>query len=246
MQSAKMRCDVIYLRNFQDEVGCIAFNLLKSVSKVLRASRKEGIATVQSWKNKSGNKSFCGLNREAVAYWVDTTQFKVDDWFNDCTGVDNILAELVQAGGEDVITVLMIICNKIWQTGEWPTPLAQSLVITLPKKGNLQQCQNYQTINLISHPSKVMLKMILNRFKPQAEKIIAEEQAGRKEHQWADFQPTNPLWEISPVPARPLPCLRRRQEGLRQGLACSFVGIHEEVHQHQPYSSHQKPVWQDH
>ena len=72
----------------------------------------------------------------------------------------------------------MTICNKIWQTGEWPTPWTQSLVTTLPKKGNLQQCQNYRTISLISHPSKVMLKIILNRLKPQAEKIIAEEQAG--------------------------------------------------------------------
>ena len=93
-------------------------------------------------------------------------------------GVNSILAELVQAGGEDVITALMTICNKIWQTGEWPTPWTQSLVITLPKKGNLQQCQNYRTISLISHPSKVMLKTILNRLKLQAKKIIAEEQAG--------------------------------------------------------------------
>ena len=93
-------------------------------------------------------------------------------------GVGNILAELVQAGGEDVITALKTICNKIWQTGEWPTPWTQFLVITLPKKGNLQQCQNYRTISLISHPSKVMLKIILNRLKPQVEKIIAEEQAG--------------------------------------------------------------------
>ena len=95
-------------------------------------------------------------------------------------GVHNILAELVRAGGEDVITALTTICNKIWQTGEWPTPRTQSLVKTLPKKGNLQQCQNYRTISIISHPSKVMLKIILNRLKPQAEKIIAEEQAGSK------------------------------------------------------------------
>ena len=92
-------------------------------------------------------------------------------------GVDNIPAELVQTGGENVITALTAICKKIWQTGEWPTPWIQSLVITLPKKGNLQQCQNYRTISLISHPSKVMLKIILNRLKPQAEKTIAEEQA---------------------------------------------------------------------
>ena len=65
----------------------------------------------------------------------------------------------------------------IWQTREWPTPWTQSLVITLLKKGNLRQCQNYRTISLISHPSKVMLKIILNRLKPQAE-ITAEEQAG--------------------------------------------------------------------
>ena len=93
-------------------------------------------------------------------------------------GVDNILAELVKAGGGDVISTVMAICNKIWQTGEWPTPWTQSLVITLPKKGNLQLCQNYRTISLISHPSKVMLKIILNRLKPQTEKIIAEEHAG--------------------------------------------------------------------
>ena len=60
----------------------------------------------------------------------------------------------------------------------WPTPWTQSLIITLLKKGNLQLCQNYRTISLISHPSKVMLKVILNRLKPQAEEIIAEEQAG--------------------------------------------------------------------
>jgi hypothetical protein len=83
-------------------------------------------------------------------------------------GMDNIPAELVQAGGETTISALTIICNKIWQTGEWPTPWTQSLIITLPKKGNLQQCQNYRTISLISHPSKVMLKILLNRLKPQA------------------------------------------------------------------------------
>ena len=56
-------------------------------------------------------------------------------------------------------------------------PVGQSLVITLPKTGKLQQCQNYQMISLTSHLSKVMLKIILNRLKPQAKKIIAEEQA---------------------------------------------------------------------
>ena len=85
--------------------------------------------------------------------------------------------KLVQAGGEAMTDILITICNKIWKTGEWPTTWTQSLVITLPR-GNLQLCQNYRTISLISHPSTVMLKVTLNRLQPQAEEIIAEEQAG--------------------------------------------------------------------
>ena len=90
-------------------------------------------------------------------------------------GVGNILAEVVQAGGEDVITALTTVCNKIWQTGEWQTPWIQSLVITLPKKGNLHQCQNYQMTSLTGHQSKVILNNILNRLKPQLE-VTAKEQ----------------------------------------------------------------------
>ena len=75
-----------------------------------------------------------------------------------------------------MISTLTIICNKIWETGEWPTPLTKSMIITIPKKGYLQICNNCRTIILISHPSKLMLKVLLNRLKPQAEEIIAEEQ----------------------------------------------------------------------
>ena len=93
-------------------------------------------------------------------------------------GVDNVPAELLKYGGTEVIDILTKICNKIWQTGQWPTPWTQSLIITLPNKGNLRQCQNYRTISLKSHASEVMLKVILNRLKPHAEEIMAEEQAG--------------------------------------------------------------------
>ena len=90
-------------------------------------------------------------------------------------GVDNIPAEMVQAGGEDVITALMIIYNKIWQTGEWSTPCPYSSHFQERQPAAVPELPNDQ---LISHPSKVMLKITLNRSKPQAEKIIAEEQAG--------------------------------------------------------------------
>ncbi|GFR60387.1 endonuclease-reverse transcriptase [Elysia marginata] len=74
--------------------------------------------------------------------------------------------------------MLLFICNKILQTGVWPKSWTQSIFITLPKKGSLKLCQNYRTIGLISHPNKIMLKAILNRLKPEAEKIMADEQAG--------------------------------------------------------------------
>ena len=75
-----------------------------------------------------------------------------------------------------MIDILTAICNKIWKTGELATTWTQSLVITLPKKSNLQLCQIYRTISLISHPSKFMLKIILNGLQPQAEEITADEQ----------------------------------------------------------------------
>ena len=93
-------------------------------------------------------------------------------------GMDKIPAQLDQAGGEAMVDILTSICSKIWKTGEWPATWTQSLVTTLPKKGNLQLCQNFRTISFVSHPSKVMLKIILNRLQPQAEKTIAEKQAG--------------------------------------------------------------------
>ena len=93
-------------------------------------------------------------------------------------GIDNTPGELVQAGGDAVISAFHKICNKIWQTGQWPIPWTQSRIITLPKKGNLQNLKNYRTVSLICYPSKVLLKVLLNRLKPQAESTIAEEPAG--------------------------------------------------------------------
>ena len=77
--------------------------------------------------------------------------------------------------------MLQITSNKIWQTGEWPVPWTQSLIITLERKGKLQLCQTYRTTSLISHPSKVMLRIFLIRLKSQVEEIVKEEQAGFRE-----------------------------------------------------------------
>ena len=77
-----------------------------------------------------------------------------------------------------MIDVLTKICNKIWKTGERSPPWTHSLIITLLNRGNLQLCQNYRTISGFSLPSKIMLRVILNKLKLQAEEVITEEQAG--------------------------------------------------------------------
>ena len=84
-------------------------------------------------------------------------------------GIDNIPAELIKAGGHIVIQILLDICNKIWETGIWPSDWTKSMIISLHKKGSKQKCENYRTISLISHSSKIMLKIILNRLKHYTE-----------------------------------------------------------------------------
>ena len=107
-----------------------------------------------------------------------TTPYSAKKKKGKSAGIDNIPAELVQADGEDVITT---ICNKTWETAPWP----QSLVNTLPKKGNLQQCQNNRTISIISHAED---------HTEETEAAFGEDHCGsRKEHHRADLQPKNPL-----------------------------------------------------
>ena len=72
-------------------------------------------------------------------------------------GVANILVELLKNGSKAAATVLTAICQKILEMKEWPKDWTQSLIIPLPKKGNLRQCQNYHTISLISIPGEIML-----------------------------------------------------------------------------------------
>ena len=93
-------------------------------------------------------------------------------------GTDNIPAELLIAAGGNIVDVYTIICNHIQNNEEWPTEWTKSIIITIPKKGNIKLCNNYRTLSLINHASKIMLRVILNRLKPQAEHVLAEEQAG--------------------------------------------------------------------
>ena len=73
---------------------------------------------------------------------------------------DGIPVELVQILKDDAVNVLHSICQQIWKTQQWPQDCKRSVFIPIPKKGNAKECSNYRTIALISHASKVMLKIL--------------------------------------------------------------------------------------
>ena len=83
---------------------------------------------------------------------------------NKASGGDGIPPELFQILKDDAVSVLHSICQKIWKTQQWPHDWKKSVFIPGPKKGNAKECSNYRTIALISHTSKVMLKIFQTRL----------------------------------------------------------------------------------
>ena len=79
---------------------------------------------------------------------------------NKASGGDGILVELFQILKGDAVKVLHSICQQIGKTQQWPQDWKRSVFIPIPKKGNAKECPNYHTIILISHASKVMLKIL--------------------------------------------------------------------------------------
>ena len=80
------------------------------------------------------------------------------------SGGDGIPVELFQILKDDAVKVLPSICQQIWKTQQWPQDWKRSVFILIPKKGNAKECSNYHTIALISHASKVMLKILQARL----------------------------------------------------------------------------------
>ena len=83
---------------------------------------------------------------------------------NKASGGDRIPVELFQILKDDAVKVLPSICQQIWKTQQWPQGWKRSVFIPIPKKGNAKECSNYRTIALISHASKVMLKILQARL----------------------------------------------------------------------------------
>ena len=97
---------------------------------------------------------------------------------NKASGGDGIPVELVQIMKDDAVKVLHSICQQIWKTQQWPQDWTRSVFIPIPKKGNAKECSNYRTVALISHASKVMLKILQARLQQYMNRELPDGPAG--------------------------------------------------------------------
>ena len=97
---------------------------------------------------------------------------------NKASGGDGIPVELFQILKDDAVKVLHSICQQTWKTQQWAQDWKRSVFIPITKKGNAKECPNYCTTALISHTSKVMLKILQARLQQYVNHELPDVQAG--------------------------------------------------------------------
>ena len=115
---------------------------------------------------------------------------------NKASGGDGIPLELFQILTDDAMKVLYSVCQQIWKTQQWPQDCKRSVFISIPKKGYAKECSNYHTIALISHASKVMLKILQLRLQQYVNHELPDIQAGFRKGRGARDQIANIGWII--------------------------------------------------
>ena len=112
------------------------------------------------------------------------------------SGGDGIPVELFQILKNDPVKVLHSICQQIWKTQQWSQNWKRSVFIPIPKKGNAKECSNYCTIALISHASKVILKILQASLQQYMNRELPDVQAGFRKGRGTRDQIANILWII--------------------------------------------------
>ena len=112
------------------------------------------------------------------------------------SGGDGIPAELFQILKDDGVKVLHSICQQIWKTQQWPQDWNKSVFIPIPKKVNGKECSHYHTIALISHASKVMLKILQARLQQYMNRELPDVQAGFRKGRGTRDQIASISWFI--------------------------------------------------
>ena len=112
------------------------------------------------------------------------------------SGGDGIPVELFQILKDDAVKVLHSICQQIWKIQQWPQDWKRSVFIPIQKKGNAKECSNYRTIALISHASKVMLKILQARLQQYMKRELPDVQADFRKGRGTRDQIANICWII--------------------------------------------------
>ena len=112
---------------------------------------------------------------------------------NTSTG-DGTPVEVYQILKDDAVKVLHSIYQQIWKTQQWLQDWKKSVFIPIPKKGNAKDCSNYRTIALISHASKVMLKILQARLQQYMNRGLPDVQAGFRKGRGTRDQIANIHW----------------------------------------------------
>ena len=112
------------------------------------------------------------------------------------SGGDGIPVELFQIPKDDAVKVLHSVCQQIWKTQQWPQDWKRSVFIPIPKEGNAKECSNYCTIALISHASKVMLKILQARLQQYMSFELPDVEAGFRKGRGTRDQIANICWII--------------------------------------------------
>lgn len=94
------------------------------------------------------------------------------------TGIDDIPAEFLKLLDEKALEKLAELCVEIYETGNWPEDFTKVVMIPIPKKANAVECADYRTISLISHASKILLKILTKRLENKAEMLVSKTQFG--------------------------------------------------------------------
>ena len=109
---------------------------------------------------------------------------------------DGIPDELFQILKDDAVKVLHSIRQQIWKTQQWPQDWKRSVFIPIPKKGNAKECSNYCTNVLVSHASKIMLKILPARLQQYVNHELPDVQAGFRKGRGTRDQIANICWII--------------------------------------------------
>ena len=113
---------------------------------------------------------------------------------NKASGGNGIPVELFQILKDDAVKVLHSICQQIWKTQQWPQNWKRSVFIPIPKKGNAKECSNYHTVAVISHASKVMLKILQARLQQYVNRELPDVQTGFRIGRGIRYQTANICW----------------------------------------------------